>query len=198
MADIIQRLAWGFLRLGLTFSIVVAGVLFALGVHEARDDIDDATADLDLILEAGDWELSARYDGSGALDWCEAVVWNRDGQSFDITIFEDRATTLYIYSPDWSMPDKDVDLSLFLGGESWPLQGYTDEDRVIVPLPDDPTLAGLFAALSQAPDLAIRTDAGHVVARFDIGRARDVLEGLVECAKDIKTYDPFRAARQTF
>ncbi|GAA0291328.1 hypothetical protein [Rhodovulum strictum] len=117
----------------------------------------------EVLLRQGAWHVSyVRNDFTGA-DWCEAATVNREGTSFDITLFSDGAAAMYIMDDGWD----------FGGHAYFPIVIDIDRSRWTI----EATAGGTAISFFFSEDLATRRflrelQAGNAVAVYEQGMSR--------------------------
>ncbi|TCM87993.1 hypothetical protein [Rhodovulum steppense] len=116
-----------------------------------------------VLLRQGAWHVSYVRNTFTGEDWCEAATVNRDGTSFDITLFADGAAAMYIMDDGWD----------FGGHVYFPIFVDIDRSRWTV----EATAGGTAISFFFGEDVATRRflrelQAGNAVAVYEQGLSR--------------------------
>ncbi|MCO8145708.1 hypothetical protein NHN26_10765 [Rhodovulum tesquicola] len=136
-----------------------------------------------VLLRQGAWHVSHVRNTHTGEDWCEAATVNRDGTSFDITLFSDGAAAMYIMDEAWD----------FGGHTYFPIFVDIDRSRWTV----EATAGGTAISFFFGEDVATRRflrelQAGNAVAvheqglsrpfaRFSLSGSRVAIDAVFEC-----------------
>lgn len=183
--------------------IFIYGILLNIFAAASSSNAQDKYEE-QVLFSKDAWQVEVTHDTSDGQLWCSAATTNRQGQSFDVTAYDDGGISLFVFDHDWSISPRDVRFLIDVDRERWVLDGRGDGIAISLSMREKEESIRFLSEIMEGNSVVVRNADKHHLGSFSLSGSYAAITKLFECWGRIKSNtriteaDPFVTSSDPF